>query len=553
MSARKYRNATERAVAKRRQNREWAARNRASRKGSRLQAVTAKAARKRGPRDPVRAFKTWAEGLIVPRGLLRGRKFKLLPWQLEFAGIVFDPDVQTALLSIARKCGKSSLLGLLLGSKLDPASPLYGGPTWRGLAITINARLAGILSDIVMQIAASSNLPFREVKGNRPRIESVGGAQLDFLTSGRGAAHGGDVSWSVLDESGLMTSARDRNVWSSAQSSVSASGGKSIILGTRLRGDLFEASLDQMRRGIEGIKGLEFTVAPDCDIMSEDVWRQGNPSLGSIKSLSYMRRAALAAADDPSRQPSFRAHDLNAIAEDDSETIVSLTDWKQIETPAEDMPPREGRVFVGYDQGGSASMTACTLLWESGRLEAMAAFPARPDLESRGRSDGVGDLFSRMHRRRELLLSGNKEVDKAEFLGLVAERVADYEVAGCASDRFRKTEVVVAAAETPFAEVPWHWRGTGASATADGSFDVRSFQSAVLRGEIAVADGSLLWPYSIACSRLRFDQAGNPALDRSRSRARQDVVSAAILSCGLRALSRAEDAGGELDMEVVNG
>ena len=553
MPARKYRNATERAEAKRRQNREWAQRNRASRKGSRLQAVTAKAARKRGPRDPVKAFKTWAEGLIVPRGLLRGRKFKLLPWQLEFAGIVFDAEVQTALLSIARKCGKSSLLGLLLGSKLDPASPLYGGPTWRALAITINARLAGILADIVMQIAASSNLPFRQLKGNRPRIESVGGAQLDFLTAGRGAAHGGDASWSLLDEAGLMTSARDRNVWDSAQSSVSASGGKSIIAGTRLRGDLFESSLDQMRRGIEGVKGLEFTVAPDCDIMDEKVWRQGNPSLGSIKSLDYMRRAALAAADDPSRQPSFRAHDLNAIADEGAETIVSLTDWRQIETPAEDMPPREGRVFVGYDQGGSASMTACTLLWESGRLEAMAAFPARPDLASRGRSDGVGDLFSRMHRRRELLLSGNKEVDKAEFLGLVAERIADYEVAGCASDRFRKTEVVVAAEGTPFAEVPWTWRGTGASATADGSFDVRSFQSAVLRGEISVADGSLLWPYSIASSRLRFDQAGNPALDRSRSRARQDVVSAAILSCGLRALDKAADAGGELDVSIVNG
>ena len=466
---------------------------------------------------------------------------------------MFDPDVQTALLSIARKCGKSSLLGLLLGSKLDPASPLYGGPTWRGLAITINARLAGILSDIVMQIAASSNLPFREVKGNRPRIESVGGAQLDFLTAGRGAAHGGDASWSVLDEAGLMTAARDRNVWDSAQSSVSASGGKSIILGTRLRGDLFESSLDQMRRGIEGVQGLEFTVAPDCDIMDEKVWRQGNPSLGSIKSLSYMRRTALAAADDPSRQPSFRAHDLNAIAEDDSETIVSLTDWKQIETPLDDLPPRKGRVWMGFDAGGSASMTAAVLLWESGRMEAMAAFPARPSIEERGKSDGVGDLFARMVRRRELLLLGNKEMDRAEFLRLLADRVVDFELAGCGADRYRRTEVVVAAEGTPFAEVGWSWRGTGASATADGSFDVRSFQSAVLRGEISVADGSLLWPYSIASSRLRFDQAGNPALDRSRSRARQDVVSAAIIACGLRALDKAEDSGAELDMEVVNG
>ena len=239
--------------------------------------------------------------------------------------------------------------------------------------------------------------------------------------------------------------------------------GKASSLGTRLRGDLFEvvpgsnAPGNRGRRGpgIHGSAGLRHH-GP------EEVWRQGNPSLGSIKSLSYMRRAALAAADDPSRQPSFRAHDLNAIAEDDSETIVSLTDWKQIETPLEDLPPRKGRVWMGFDAGGSASATAAVLLWESGRMEAMAAFPARPSIEERGKGDGVGDLFARMVRRRELLLLGNKEMDRAEFLRLLADRVVDFELAGCGADRYRRTEVVVAAEGTPFAEVPWTWRGTGA-------------------------------------------------------------------------------------------
>ena len=146
MTARKYRNAAERAEAKRRQNREWAQRNRAKRKGSRLQAVTAKAATEARAARSGSGVQDLGGGADCSAWTSEGpAKFKLLPWQLEFAGIVFDPDVQTALLSIARKCGKSSLLGLLLGSKLDPASPLYGGPTWRGLAITINARLAGIL------------------------------------------------------------------------------------------------------------------------------------------------------------------------------------------------------------------------------------------------------------------------------------------------------------------------------------------------------------------------------------------------------------------------
>lgn len=547
----KYRNDTERAEAARRQARERMRRMRARRTGKRRQSEVAEAARKRGPRDPVLAFKTWAEGLIVPRGLRRGKPFKLLDWQLDFAALVFDPDVQTALLSVARKNGKSSLLGLILSSLLSPRSPLYGGPHWRGLAITITARLAAVLADIIMQLAAANNLPFSEARGNRPRIESVSGARLDFLTAGRGAAHGGDVDLSVIDEAGLLTSARDRNVWDSAQSSVSASAGKTVILGTRLRGDLFESALDQARRDVEGVRALEFTIEPEADIMDPDVWRAANPSLGAIKSLDYMRRAAAAAADDPSLQPSFRAHDLNAVAEDDAETIVALTDWKQVEVKADDLPAAEGRVFVGVDIGGSKSMTAALLLWESGRMEAFAAFPARPGIEKRGRSDGVGDLYARMVRRRELLLSGGRLVDLGEFLGLVAARVADFEVAGCGADRYRRAEVVTACEGTPFADIAWTWRGTGASATADGSFDVRAFQAAVLRGEIAVQGGTLLWPFSIASSRLRYDGAGNPALDRSRSRARQDVISAGVIACGLRALDAATGGGEPMEWEEV--
>ena len=530
----------------------WRARQRDA-KRERVKAAASAEAAKPAPADPVRDFAEYVEGrLIVPRGLRKGKPFELLNWQIDFTVIVFDPEVQTALLSVARKNGKTSLLALLLSAYLDPRSPLYGGASWRALSITVNQDKASRLARAIMGIAKSSALPFKWTKGNAPCIESPDGAGLDFLTSGRGGAHGGDVDLSVIDEAGLLTSARDKHVWSSAQSSVSASGGKTIILGTRLRGDLFEASLDQMRRGIEGVAGLEFAPALDCDIMDEAAWRAANPSLGPVKGERYMRNMAIAAADDPSRQPDFRADDLNLPASADEETIVSVTDWKQVEVSADDLPEAEGRVFVGWDIGGSSSMTAALMLWESGRMEAIAAFPARPGIEKRGRMDGVGDLYGRMVRRRELLLSGGRLCDLGALFGIVAERVADFEVAACGADRYRKAEVIAAADGTPFSEIEWVWRGTGASATADGSYDVRAFQAAVLRGEIAVVGGSLLWPFSIASSRLRYDGAGNPALDRSRSRARQDVISAGVIACGLRALDKAMQGGEGPDVEIVN-
>ena len=79
---------------------------------------------------------------------------------------------------------------------------------------------------------------------------------------------------------------------------------------------------------------------------------------------------------------------------------------------------------------------------------------------------------------------------------------------------------------------PMHWRGTGASRTADGSFDVRSLQSMVLGAKIKHKP-SLLVASALADSRIRRDSAGNPALDKGRANGRIDVLSAAVIAAGL--------------------
>ena len=70
-----------------------------------------------------------------------------------------------------------------------------------------------------------------------------------------------------------------------------------------------------------------------------------------------------------------------------------------------------GRCVVGFDLGGSASMTALVALWpRSGRMEAWGAFPAVPDALARGAADGVGGLYStngRTRRGRDLSRPGD--------------------------------------------------------------------------------------------------------------------------------------------------
>ena len=63
---------------------------------------------------------------------------------------------------------------------------------------------------------------------------------------------------------------------------------------------------------------------------------------------------------------------------------------------------------------------------------------------------------------------------------------------------------------------------TGASATADGSSDVRAFQRQMLDNVIKVVVGSTLMGHAIAESEIRRDPAGNPALCKARQRGRID-------------------------------
>ena len=119
----------------------------------------------------------------------------------------------------------------------------------------------------------------------------------------------------------------------------------------------------------------------------------------------------------------------------------------------------------------------------------------------------------------------------AEFLAHVAEALEGQRVISMGADRVRRAEVEQVLADASL-RWPAVWRGTGASAVADGSHDIRAFQRLVLGGKLRMAE-SMLMASAIRESELRYDGAGNPALDKARRKARIDVLQAAVIAAGL--------------------
>ena len=212
--------------------------------------------------------------------------------------------------------------------------------------------------------------------------------------------------------------------------------------------------------------------------------------------------------------------------------VCAPADWEACVVPAAKLPPRSGPAYIGFDAGGSSSMTAAAVFWpESKRLELYAAFPGIPHLAERGKADGVGESYVEACSRNELRVYADSRVTPVSAFILHLASVLDgCEIGGAASDLFRRAEVQQAI-EAEGIDWPWSWRRMGAG--PQGSGDTRSFQRAILTAAFRTVP-SLLMPLALKSTVLRRDANGNPALERGHT-GRIDILSACVLAAGLAA------------------
>lgn len=475
--------------------------------------------------EPSIALKRWSEKLVVPSGLLGGTNFIIPDWQTEFVRSAMAPGIREAGLSVARKNGKSGLIALLLLAHL--IGPLRS-PGWRGLVVSLTGRLALELWRAMGEICRANRLDCEFKRTPQPGIAlGADDTRVDFLAADRATGHAVGANLAVIDEAGLLQE-RERELWNAMISSVSGRDGRLICISIKGDGPMFR-ELEQ-RKGMESVHFVEYSSDPRLPLDDETAWHQANPGLKTgIKSLSYMRDMAARALASPNDQSSFAAYDLNLPQEPTRELILSVSDWQKC--VVDKLPVREGRCLLGIDLGGSSSMTCAAAFWpETGRLEVWGAFPSVPDLRVRGDSDGVGGLYIRMAERSELSVYPGRVTDLPYFFDDVASRLAGEQVM-CAMDRYRKAEAITAM-EAAGVVWPVQWRGMGHSHTADGSADVRAFQKMCMSGKVKSLR-SLMLESAIAGSSIARDAAGNPKLDKSKNRARIDVLQAAVLALGM--------------------
>ena len=449
---------------------------------------------------------------------------RLPAFAVDFLRGALADDSHAALLCCGRKNAKSAICAVLALGYL--AGPLRTAG-WKGAVASLNRTKAGLLIRQAEAIAAASGLAGLEFRRSPYPGRILGPhGEVVVLSADRGSGHAESLDLVLVDETGLMQE-RDREMLASLTSSTSAKDGRVVHL--TIRGDgPFVPELLQDSAVFRTVYA-----APDrCELDDRDAWLAANPGLASgVKSIAYMARQAAAAAAVPANERSYRAHDLNQAVSPSREMICSQSDWSACVEGGE-LPPRRGSCTVGFDAGQSSSMTSCAAFWcETGRLEAWCGLPATPDLLQRGHDDHVGELYCRMESRGDLKLYAGRVTPAGSFLHDVAARLEGEHVIAFGADRVREKEVLQAC-EAAGVRWPWFRRGTGASKHADGSHDIRAFQKAVLSGALRCRD-NLCLEHAVCESDIRYDGAGNPALDKATHRSRIDALQAAVIAVGL--------------------
>ena len=484
----------------------------------------------------------YIEDLKIEQGRYAGQSFTLHSWQRRFLRGFMSKSGDCAA-SLARGGGKTTFIAALGAAFLD--GPLHE-PQSECLIVASSFDQGLIDFRHVMAFMSqrhdlSDRSSWRvQDSANRATITRLAtGAMLRVVGSDPRRLHGAAPRMLIYDELAQWPPEKVRPMLAALTTSRGKiADSRALWIGTRpdTPDHPFQKALEGHGVGF----ALSYSARPGDPPFQRRTWKRANPGLDHLPDLeAAIREEAATARVDPDALASFKALRLNLGCPDTVRSVLIDADtWRGIENP--DVLPT-GKYALGIDLGQSAAMSAAAAYWpDSGRLDAVACFPAVPTLAERGLADGVGLTYQKMQDDGDLIVAGRRVASIEDLLGEVLDRWGTPGVIVC--DRWREAELRETLERIGFPLTALEVRGQG---YRDGGDDVRLFRKACADRTVR-PDRSLLLRYAMSEARVVGDPAGNWKLAKNtqggrRSHARDDAAAAAIIAvaAGVRRSKRA--------------
>ena len=398
--------------------------------------------------DRVIAF---LEFLPITKGILLGKKIKLLPGQRRFIERVYSDDqVRMAVRSEPRGNGKTGLVaGLalchLLGPECEARGECYSAAVNRQQSALMHDEMTAII-EAVPEFAAVTRI---KTGSQRRQIEvSAGpgkGSKYEALSADARRGHGLAPSWWCYDE---MAQTRDRRLFDALRTAM----GKrkrclGIILSTQAEDDEHALSqlIDDGLSGIDKSLVIDLCSAPaDANVFDRDVIRRCNPALGIFLDPETIFKEADQARRMPSAESAFRNLRCNQRIATAADLLCSPSVWSLGDGAVNDDMFRDGRpVYGGLDLSARLDLTALVLAIEddAGAIQ-VKPFAWTPEKTLMTRTQRDGAPYDAWHRTGSLNATPGLTIDYDHVLADIARETQGMNLARIGFDKWNINRLI---------------------------------------------------------------------------------------------------------------
>ena len=491
---------------------------------------------------PYEAYCVFAESLTVTAGMLAGQKFKLQPYQLDFARELFKTDqhgnrpVRTGLLTLPRKNGKTGFcatlaLAFLAGPKhfVVPRGQIILAAADRGQASLLHADVDAF-SRTHPQI--EGRLIYRQHK--REIMDAHSESLLMAISSDAHRQLGKSGSLVLCDEVGSW---KDRSLWDALSTSKGAyKNPLEVVLSTQnadnhsLMSELVRYGKGVLEGDIKdpGFYAQIFEAPEDADPWSEEVWTACNPGIaGGYRSLQDIREYAKKAKRMPTLEDTFRLYFLNQRISLTENSFLKRSEWEATER---DIPlaALEGRpCYGGLDLASVRDLASFALAFplDDGTIHTYVwNWTPEDTVLEKEETDHVP--IRAWRRMGHLHTTPGASIDKAAIVRTMAELCEQFQIQNILADSWKLTDLTRLLVDEELEHIPIEGIGQGYKSMAS---IVDNYEAGILERKVTHEPNQVLdW----ACSNciVTKDAAGNRKVDKSKSYGRIDPLVAVLLA-----------------------
>ena len=459
--------------------------------------------------------------------------------------------VRRAILSIARKNGKTALIAALVLVHLVGPEAEHNGEIYS--AANDREQAAQVFKVARQFVEADSELSeiIRVIPSTKTLVCYANGSFYRAISAEAGTKHGLNPTFVIFDE---LAQAKSRDLYDVLDTSMGARAEPLFVVISTQSNDpehILSKLID------DGINARDPTIAchlyevpEDCkDIFDPRVWKKANPALGDFRSLADLKAIADKAERMPAEEPKFRNLYLNQRVAPIA-SLISRKEWMACAGQADFAEKEE--VYLALDMSAVVDLTAL-VMGSAGEKTKVRPFIWKPEDLLREHSDrdfGSGNnRYGQWHREGHLLVSPGRSIDPAVVANKIAELVNTYTVLGLAYDRWRIADLL-----REFDRIGLQaWEDKGQEKRGSGlrlipwGQGFKDMAPAIDALELDVIERNLAHPsnpvltWAMANAVATMDPAGNRKLDKDKARFRIDPAVALTMVCGLKSRDRKQE------------